>query len=103
MVHGSWFKSTGPFRQATGPPLSGAGVGVGMLRCAGDPLLQMGSNGLHMAAAAPNRAPTGENNLGDFWVCSCVFKVFYGVFGFYIILKWLTNDWGKFLIDWDTF
>ena len=28
----------GPLTQATGPPRSGAGVGVGMLRGAGDPL-----------------------------------------------------------------
>ena len=28
--------ATGPLRQATGPPRSGAGVGVGVLRGAGD-------------------------------------------------------------------
>ena len=32
--------ATGPLTQATGPPRSGAGVGVGMLRGAGDPFLE---------------------------------------------------------------
>ena len=31
-------QATGPLRQAMGPPWSGAGVGVGMLRGAGDSL-----------------------------------------------------------------
>ena len=31
-------RAAGPLRQATGPPRSGAGMGVGMLRDAGDSL-----------------------------------------------------------------
>ena len=38
---------------------------------------------------APNRAPIGQTNLGDVWFFSLFFKVFYGIFGVYIIPKWL--------------
>ena len=33
-----YFQASGPLRQATGPPWSDAGVGIGMLRGAGDSL-----------------------------------------------------------------
>ena len=38
-----------------------------------------------------NRAPIGDNNLGDF-VFFLFSKVFYGILGVYIIPKWLIND-----------
>ena len=39
-----------------------------------------------------NRAPIGQRHLCDFWVCSFIFKVCYGICGVYIIPKWLIND-----------
>ena len=38
LYQSQFLKAMGPPRQATGPPWSGAGVGVGVLRGAGDSL-----------------------------------------------------------------
>ena len=42
------------------------------------------------------RGPIGQNNLGDFLVCSYIVKVFYGIFGVYIFPKWLKKVPGHF-------
>ena len=38
------------------------------------------------------RAPIGQRNLGEFWVCSYICKVRYCICWVYIIPKWLIND-----------
>ena len=37
----------------------------------------------------PIGGPIGQKNLGEFFVFSYIFKVFYGIFGVYIFPKWL--------------
>ena len=40
----------------------------------------------------------GENNLSDFFVCSCFVNVFNGIFGYIIIPKWLIKVPGPIAI-----
>ena len=43
-------------------------------------------------ASSCEQAPIGQNKLGEFWVCSCFFIVFYGISGVAIIQNGLLND-----------
>ena len=79
-----------------GPHLEGSAVSKGQMKSCALSCLESRLQTQEIPKFCPilgsNRAPIGDNKLGDFCVFPYIFNVFYGIFGVHVIPKWLIND-----------